>query len=163
MNRRGDSRAWKRNIPRWLTSLRGRGIAESYNDRLIGRASNNWCVARAPPPRLVSSQQLRIASRRFGVRSSSAETNSAKRSGEHLIARAVACVHMMRIRNTHSARARIVRKCEIGESRVVRAVTLVDRFACVFGNLRRSGDRSFRVAKWRYTACIYAVYREENI
>jgi len=63
---------------------------------------------------------------RFGVCSSSAETNSARRSGEHLIARAVACVHMMRIRNTYSARARIVRKYEIGKSRVVRAVTLTD-------------------------------------
>lgn len=112
-------------------------IAESYNDRLIGRTPNNWCVGDRPR------QQLRIASRRFGVRSSSAETNNAKRSGEHLIARAVACVHMMRIRNTHSARARIVRKCEIGKSRVLRVVTFLH--VATYGWFGRS---IFRMAKW---------------
>lgn len=34
------SRVWKRNIPRWWPPF----VAESYNDRLIGRAPNNRCV-----------------------------------------------------------------------------------------------------------------------
>lgn len=122
------SRVETRNIPRWLPSSvdarcrarRDARIAESYNDRLIGRASNNWCVARRIP-RPTNSASLRAApaSARLPQRQIARET--VRRAFDCPCA--VACVHMMRIRNTRSARARIVRKCEIGKSRVVRAVT----------------------------------------
>ena len=48
----------------------------------------------------------------------------------------------MRIRNTYSACARIVRKYEIGKSRVLRAVTLTDRSVCWNLRLVREIDLS---------------------
>jgi hypothetical protein len=57
---------------------------------------------------------------------------------------------MMRIRNTHSARARVVRKCGIGKSRVLRAVTLAGVMFGVLELTARRIDPAWRDAKYNF-------------
>lgn len=87
-----DSRAWKHNIPRGLLVRGITGPAESYNDRLIGRAANNRTDR--------SRERLRADPQPARPLVFRANEHRAERSGEHLIARAACRV----FRNTRPVR-----------------------------------------------------------
>lgn len=140
---------------RWFSRVKTQysALVAAVRREIVQWSFNRACAeqsVRRDKPRPNNSASLRAA---FGVRSSSAETNNAKRSGEHLIARAAlrACTWCVSAIRTLLC-ARIVRKCEIGKSRVLRAVTFPH--VATYGWFARSifrmrnGERNIRLGLW---------------